>query len=483
MRISKSSYMAGLQCLKLLWNRIHEPDLLVEDDALQRVFLTGQEVGLFARKLFPDGIAIDTTLSMSDRIKATRDALTQRKPIYEAAISSGSLYAQLDILVPVRGGWDIVEVKSAARIHKHYYQDVAFQKYVCDKSGLPVRHCRLATINGDYVKHGPIRVNKLFNITLISEEVAEVIRDVPGSVSGMIKALGTKCPQIDVGSHCGSPNPCPLQSLCWAFLPKHNVFELHRIGAKAYEFMEQGILRIRDIPAETAMSRYQSIQVKCVKTGKPYVIPEVIAEFMDELTHPVRFLDFESFNTPIPIYDGTKPYQQIPFQYSLHILRRLNAKPVHHEFLAEGRDDPRPALLTSLKQHIGNAGTILAFNIAFEKGVLDQMAHAFPRHRPWINQMLPRIKDLIVPFRKAAYHHPDQHGSNSLKQIMPALTDQSYDDMEISDGANASDEFMRVTFGDVSDAERHRVRSQLLRYCGQDTGGMINILGRLRRMI
>jgi hypothetical protein len=151
--------------------------------------------------------------------------------------------------------------------------------------------------------------------------------------------------------------------------------------------------------------------------------------------------------------------------------------------LAEGRDDPRPALLTSLKQHIGNAGTILAFNIAFEKGVLDQMAHAFPRHRPWINQMLPRIKDLIVPFRKAAYHHPDQHGSNSLKQIMPALTDQSYDDMEISDGANASDEFMRVTFGDVSDAERHRVRSQLLRYCGQDTGGMINILGRLRRMI
>jgi len=479
MRISKTSYMSGLQCLKLLWTRIHEPELLVVDDALQQVFIKGQEVGLYARKLFPDGISIDTTLSMADRIKTTQEALTKRKPIYEAAVSTGNLYAQIDILVPVRGGWDIVEVKSATHVHKHYYQDVTFQKYICDKSGLPVRQCRIATINGDYVKHGPIRVNKLFNITLISKEVAEVIRDVPRSVAGMIKALGAKCPKIDVGPHCGSPNPCPLQSLCWAFLPKHNVFELHRISAKAYDFMEQGILRIRDIPADTALSRYQNIQVKCVKTGKPHVDPEAIADFMDDLIYPLRFLDFESFNTPIPIYDGTRPYQQIPFQYSLHILPKVKGKPVHHEFLAESRDDPRPALLSSLKSHIGNAGTILAFNIAFEKGVLDQMAQSFSQHRPWINRILPRIKDLIVPFRKAAYHHPDQHGSNSLKQVMPALTDRSYADMEIAGGSVAADEFLRVTFGDASEAEQRKVRNQLLRYCGQDSGGMIEILRRL----
>jgi len=479
MRISKTSYMAGLQCHKLLWNRIHKPELLVVDDALQQVFIKGQEVGLYARKLFPDGIAIDTTLSMSDRIKTTQEALNKRKPIYEAAVSTGNLYAQIDILVPVRGGWDIVEVKSATHVHKHYYQDVAFQKYICDKSGLLIRQCRIATINGDYVKRGPIRVNKLFNITLISKEVAEVIRDVPKSVAGMIKALGAKCPKIDIGSHCGSPNPCPLQNLCWAFLPKHNVFELHRIGAKAYDFMEQGILRIRDIPAGTAMSRYQSIQAKCVKTGKPYVNPEVIAEFMDELTYPVRFLDFESFNTPIPIYDGTKPYQQIPFQYSLHILQRLNGNPVHHEFLAEGRDDPRPALLSSLKSHIEGSGTILAFSMSFEKNRLEEMAHAFPKHSLWIKKAMPCFKDLISPFRKAAYYHPDQHGSNSLKQVMPALTDRSYDNMEIDSGSNAADEFMRVTFGDVSAIEQRKVQNQLLRYCGQDSGGMIEILRRL----
>ncbi|MFH0753197.1 MAG: DUF2779 domain-containing protein, partial [Candidatus Omnitrophota bacterium] len=426
MHISKTSYMAGLQCLKLLWNRIHKPELLVVDDALQQVFIKGQEVGLSGNRLRLSGnrlraygIRIDTKLSMPDRIKATHAALAQRKPVYEAAIGSGNMYAQIDILIPVRGGWAIVEVKSSTQIHDHYYQDVAFQKYVCDKSGLPIRLCHIITINGNYVKHGPIMLNKLFNLTLISKEVAEIIREVPKSVAEMIKVLGARCPKIDIGPHCSSPNPCPLQYLCWAFLPKHNVFELHRIGVKAYEFMEQGILRIRDIPAGTALSRYQNIQVKCVKTGQPYVNPKAIAEFLDDLEYPISFLDFESFNTPILIYDGTKPYQQIPFQYSLHVLPNLHGKAAHYEFLAEGRDDPRPALLASLKQHIGNAGTILAFNIAFEKGVLDQMAQSFPQHRPWINRILPRIKDLIVPFRRAAYYHPDQHGSNSLKQVMP----------------------------------------------------------------
>ncbi len=480
MHISKSSYMAGLQCLKYLWNRIHRPELIVYDAARQKILMAGQEVGLCARNLFPDGIAIDTTSSISDRIKATQAALTQRKPIYEAAIGSGNLYAQIDILAPVRGGWDIVEVKSSAKIKDCYYQDVAFQKYVCDKSGLPVRQCRIATINSDYVKNGPIKVSKLFNVNLISKEVSELIRDVPKSVAVMIKALDTKCPNIRVGPHCSSPYACPFQDQCWAFLPKHNVFDLHRIGARAFEFMEKGILHIRDIPANTTLSLYQRIQIKCVKTRKPHINPEAIREFLADLEYPIRFLDFESFNTAIPLYDGTKPFQQIPFQYSLHILSGLKAQPVHHEFLAEGRHDPRPALLSNLKQHIGNSATILAFNMAFEKSMLDQMAQAFPEHRPWINRALPRIKDLIAPFRKADYHHPNQYGSNSLKRVMPAITDRSYANMEIAGGSVAADEFMRVTFGDVPQQERQKVRKQLLKYCGQDTGGLIDILRRLK---
>jgi len=480
MRISKTSYMAGLQCLKQLWHRIHKPDLVaIEDDDHQQVLITGQEVGLYARKLFPDGIAIDSILNMQDRIKATRDALAQRKPIYEAAISSGNLYAQIDILVPVRGGWDIVEVKSSTEIKDHYYQDVAFQKYVCGKSGLPIRQCRIATINGDYVKHGPIKASKLFNLNLISKEVAEIIRDVPKSVAAMVKALATKCPKIDVGPHCGAPHTCPLMNQCWAFLPANNVFSLHRGGAKAYAFMAQGILRIRDIPAETALSRYQRIQVKCVKTGKPYINPEAIGEFLDDIKYPIRFLDFETFSTPIPIFDGTKPYQQIPFQYSLHIVNKPKAKPIHYSYLADGRNDPRPKLIQSLKQIIGHSGTILAFNMSFEKTVLKQMAEAFPEHKTWICGVLKRLNDLIIPFRKAAYHHPSQHGSNSLKRIIPALTKLRYDNLPIADGLTAGQEFLRVTFGDVSVTEQRKVQNQLLQYCGQDSGGMIEILRRL----
>ena len=480
MLITKTKYMAGLQCLKLLWIQIHKPKLLeIEDDALQQILLAGQEVGLFARQLFPGGIAIDSSLNFWDRIKVTREALAQRRPIYEAAISSGNLYAQIDILVPVTGGWNIVEVKSKTKIADEYYLDVAFQNYVCGKAGLPIRQCKIATINGDYAKRGPIRADKLFTVTPVSRKVAEIMPDVPKSIAAMVKALAAGCPKTKVGGHCSTPYTCPLQGQCWAFLPRHNVFELYRCGSRAYAFMEQGILRIRDIPADTALSHYQRIQVKCVKTGKPYINTDAIAEFLNEIEYPIHFLDFETFSTPIPIFNGTNPYQQIPFQYSMHVLDAPKAKPTHYSFLAEGRDDPRPKLLQSLKHTIGRSGTVLTFNMSFEKAMLKQMAEAYPENKPWIRGVLNRINDLIIPFRKFAYYHPRQHGSNSLKRVMPALTKRNYDNLTIADGSTASQEFMRVTFGDVSATDQRKVRNQLLRYCGQDSGGMINIMRRL----
>ncbi|MCX6994073.1 MAG: DUF2779 domain-containing protein [Kiritimatiellaeota bacterium] len=482
MLITKTNYMAGLQCSKLLWTRVHRPkDLVTEGDDVPSAIERGQEVGIQAQSLFPGGIAIDTALRLSDRITATRKALLSRKPIYEAAIAFTDFYAQIDILVPVRGGWDIVEVKSTTDIEDHFIQDVAFQKYVCDKSGLPIHHTHIATLNQEYVKRGPIRIKKLFCIHHVSNEVKANLRTIPTDVVRIRKIIAAaKCPKIPIGPQCSTPVGCPLMDACWSFLPKDNIFELYQIGNKKFDLFENGIIKIKDIPQDFKFTKYQAVQVKSLRTHRPHIDAPAIAGFLSEIEYPVRLLDFETFSTPIPIFDGTKPYQQIPFQYSLHVLDAPRAKPVHHSFLAEGRNDPRPKLLQSLKHTIGRSGTILVFYMAFEKNMLKQMAQAFPAHRLWVCEVLKRINDLIIPFRKVAYYHPRQHGSNSLKRVMPALTKRSYDNLPIADGSTASQEFLRVTFGDVSTAERRKIRNQLLRYCGQDTGGMIGILRNLQ---
>jgi hypothetical protein len=200
------------------------------------------------------------------------------------------------------------------------------------------------------------------------------------------------------------------------------------------------------------------------------------------MNYPIYFLDFETFATAIPLIDKARPYQAIPFQYSLHVLNSLDEKPVHHSYLAPGPIDPRPDILSGLKKLLGSKGTILTFNSSFEIGRLNEMTTEFPEYRSWFEKIKSRIADLIVPFKGFAYYHPDQHGTASMKSVLPALTGKSYADLSIADGTTASLKFLRVTFGDVPAKERERVRKDLEIYCGLDTEGMIDILRTLHKI-
>jgi hypothetical protein len=194
-------------------------------------------------------------------------------------------------------------------------------------------------------------------------------------------------------------------------------------------------------------------------------------------------MDFETFATGIPIYDGTSPYQNIPFQFSLHVITKLGAMVEHYEYLAEGKDDPRPAFLAQLKQDIGPKGSILVYYATFEKSRLKEMAEAFPEYQEWVESIDGRIVDLSIPFRNFSYYHPQQLGSSSLKNVLPVLTNLSYSDLEIAEGNTASLKFMEAAFGNFSGEERQKIRTDLLTYCGQDTGGMIEILKKLQDLI
>ena len=249
------------------------------------------------------------------------------------------------------------------------------------------------------------------------------------------------------------------------------------------QLFNDGIVRLDEIPDHVDLTERQTIQHTVALTGQPHIDRKALARFLKRLKCPVSYLDFETFSTAIPLFDGLKPYQQVPFQFSLHRQSAPGAKPEHDSSLAEGKVDPRPEFLNRLRDCIADKGTVVVYNAAFEKAVLGKLAQAFPAHAGWIANVKRRIIDLLKPFQNFNYYHPEQAGSASIKSVLPVLTGRSYANLEIQEGGQASMEFMRVHFGDVPEDERRKVRQQLERYCGQDTEGMLWIVDELKKLV
>ncbi len=475
--LTKSKYVNGLQCLKYLWMLFHEPESVGDPDASTlHTFEQGHLVGELAKKVFPEGVNIPPDDFMGN-IRRTKELLKQRKTVFEAGITTGKIYCRLDILKPVNDDeWDIIEVKSSTKIKDVDIEDVAFQKHCCRQAGLEIRNCFLMHIDNSYVRQGEIDPKQLFAIEDITERVADAVRSVPDKVDMMLEVIAAKdCPDIAIGQQCENPYECLVEG-CKDFLPESNVLELYRGGQKSFELLNDGILAICEIPDGFKLSSIQQIQQTCVSSGQPYADPAQLKSFLDSLQYPLYFFDFETFSTAVPPFDGTHPYQNIPFQFSLHVVKSAASPPEHFSFLADGTADPRPGLLAALKKWLGKSGSIIVYNQSFEKRVLEDLGEAFPEYKSWVKGIVGRFIDLLQPFRSFWYYHPAQKGSASLKAVMPALTGKGYDGLGISNGENASLEFFRVTYSDVPEEERRRVRQDLEKYCGRDTEGMIWII-------
>jgi hypothetical protein len=485
--ISKSTFLMGRQCSKLLWFRYNAKDQIpAPDEAQQAVFDQGHEVGELAKQLFPGGIEIDTAPGDFDgAIRLTTEALQQRRPIYEATFAYSGGYARADILMPIAGNaWDLVEVKSTTQLKEEVHlPDIAFQAFVLTGAGIKLRKCFLAHINNEFVRHGAIDPQKFFTLEDVTKPVSALSGDIEDQIDAMQRVIGAKShPEIPIGPHCDSPYTCTLHDHCWSFLPEASVFTLYRGGAKCFSLLQQGIQKLADIPADVTLTDNQSIQRSALIAGKPHVDRPALAAFLGQLEYPASYLDFETIGTAIPLFDDASPYQQIPFQFSLHIRRSANAKLEHRSFLAVGTADPRPEFMRQLKAALPDTGSVVTYNASFETGRLKECCELLPEFKPWLRKVTPRIVDLLLPFRGFRYHHPAQNGSNSMKAVLPALTGKGYESLAIQEGGMASREFLRVTYGQVTDAERHRVRRDLEEYCGLDTLGMIQIVDQLKRI-
>ncbi|MBU0457311.1 MAG: DUF2779 domain-containing protein [Nanoarchaeota archaeon] len=471
--LTKSKYLVGLQCPKYFWVSLHEEDRIPEPDlSTQHKFDQGHIVGQLAKGLFPDGIDIPEA-DFKKNIAKSKEFVKLGKPLFEAAFMVGNLYSRADILVPAGSKWDIIEVKSGTKVKDVNIQDVSFQKHVYSLAGLNIRKCFLMHVNNEFVKSGEIDPKKFFTKEDITEEVNEAIVGIEERINNLLNVMKSEtCPDVKISKDCSDPYDCPLEDDCWGFLPSASIFDLYRGGQKCFKLLEEGILALKDIPHEYKLTDKQGIQHKCEKTGKVHVDKEKLKKFLEGIQKPVYYLDFETFRTAIPILDGTKPYQQIPFQFSLHIDGK------HFEFLANDNSDPREKFLVELRTVLGSSGSIIVYNQSFEISRLKELADAYPDYKKWVSEVIDRVVDLWFPFKNFYYYNSEQHGSASIKDVLPAITEKDYSKLKIADGDTAALSYLSMIYADGED-----VRKDLLKYCKLDTEAMVWIVKELGKIV
>ncbi len=485
--LTKSNYLLGLQCPKHLWITKNEKERLPEPDfSAKHNFEMGTLIGVLATKVFSKGIDL-SELDFKENLKKTKEAIKERKTIFEAGISKENLYSRGDILLPIgEEEWDIIEVKSATQVKDINIHDVSFQKHVYEKDGLKIRNCILMHINNQYVKSGEIEPKELFIQADITEQVKEFSKGIEERIENMLKIIKSKVEsKCSIGIHCSKPYDCSLIDECWKDVPEGSVFQFFRMfKKKCFELHDSGIICINEVPEDIKLNDKQKIQRRLAFDGGKHIDKLGIKNFLNNLQYPIYYLDFETINPAIPKYDGMKPYRRIPFQFSLHIQETESGELKHISFLAEGVSDPRPKFMQSLKDNLGEKGSVLVYNQAFEKGVMNECSDALPEFKEWyLENILPRIKDLWDVFKNFAYYDSKQKGSTSLKYVLPVLSKLKYDDLDIRNGMLASLEYERITYGDVSEEDILKVREDLEKYCEMDTLAEVEIVKGLRGVL
>ncbi|MGC8491920.1 MAG: DUF2779 domain-containing protein [Syntrophobacteraceae bacterium] len=483
--LSKSQYTMGRQCHKALWNQKYHPELRDEPPTqMEAIFELGHEVGALALELFPGGVMVPYEgLSHSDQLAMTQKALADgAHTIYEATFRHDDVFIKIDILRLGPEGWELYEVKSSTDLKQQFLDDIAIQYYVVSGAGLPMAKACLVHINTEYVREGPIDAKQLFTIVDLTETIRQRQPETAMNLKDMRTMLQGEMPNIDIGPQCDSPYTCGFHGHCWAHIPQNSVFDFRGHGKpNAFDLYKNGIVKMEDVPADTLGWR-QKLQLEGLLDQKNHFDKQAVQEFLDSLWYPLCFLDFETTcMNPIPLFDGMRPYGKLPFQFSLHVIEKEGAEPVHYEYLAKELKNPCEEFLSHLLAVVPEKACILVWSQGFEKGILRDLAEKFPGRRTDIEAIIYIIRDLMAPFRDKSIYHWKFDGSYSIKNVLPALVDgYSYDDLAISNGEMASGAWVKM-IQEAGREEKEEILVGLLQYCRLDTLAMTWILENIRR--
>jgi hypothetical protein len=494
MGISKSKFVAGLSCEKRLFLEVNNPELKAPISASQEAkFALGHRIGALSQNRFPGGVNAEpeNKRDFQTWIESTRSFIANGESvIYEAAFSFQGSFCALDILLNQSGNLTAIEVKSGGSKTDTYVKDAAFQFFVMSQAGYAPNRFYLLLINGEYERQGSLDVQQLFKSVDITEDVLSLQNFVVNNLANFQSMLDQNIqPLNDIGPHCSVPYACPFYSHCSAHLPAENpITDLIGSSKKVWELYKRGVLSIEDIPSDFNLSQSQCSQVNGVKNGTEVIRKEPIRDFLNGLTFPIHFFDFETIWPAIPLAEGIKPYGHLSFQYSMHVVSE-NGELVHHEYIADPDlifrgINTEYDLIQKMKEDFASDGSIVAFNKSFEETRIRDMIQRFPQEAAFLNGLLPRFVDLMSIFRSLdIYYLPAMKGSYSIKYVLPALApDFSYSDLEVGNGGDASSIFASKASGNF-EGDWLSTREALLKYCERDTYGMVVIWNHLKSII
>ncbi len=487
--LSKSKYCKGVQCPKILWLNEHKPEE-AEDVLPEAILATGNMVGDLARSYYGEYVLVDFTYDKQAMCKQTQDYIDAgEQNIAEASFVFDGLYCAVDILHKNGDGWDIVEVKSSTYVTPIYIEDMSFQYYVLTKCGINIKNVFNMHINNQYVRHGELDLKGLFVLEEFTDIAASKLDEVEKMVSYIREYVSAdEEPEKDIDICCESPYECAFMSYCSRHLPEHSIFDISKLAMqKKYDYYHEGIVSYEDIiDKKLQLNPRQMLQVESVVNNLPdHIEKDAIKEFLNTLSYPIYHLDFETFQQAVPEFEGGIPYAQIPFQYSLHI-EYEDGTLIHKEFLAKEGTDPRRALAESLCKDIPIDVCSLAYNMAFERTVIQKLSELFPDLEDHLLNIRENMHDLMIPFSKGQYYTKEMQGSYSIKYVLPALwpgdPELDYHNLEgVHNGGEAS-----AAFADMPNhtpEEIEVMRSNLLKYCGLDTYAMVKVLSKLREAV
>ncbi|WP_082950979.1 DUF2779 domain-containing protein [Aliarcobacter skirrowii] len=491
MNLSKSLYTKGIQCPKALWLKKYKPNVLTPpDEQAQAIFETGNIVGDFACQLFSHGKEVPYSKNYDEMIATTKQWLDEKvENIYEATFNFSGILIMVDILIISNNEVSIYEVKSSTEVKDIYLHDVSIQYYVLKNLGFKIKSANVIHINNEYIRDDELDINQLFKIVDVTNDIVSLQSNIPNILKEFETYLEDKEnePNIDIGKHCHNPYVCDAKEYCWKVqrnIPDYSIFNIFNLGSKKQiELYSRGVINIDDIPDNFDMTAIQKASVENYKSKQTYIDKSSIKEFVNNLTYPIYHLDFETYQQAIPKYKGLKPYEQIPFQYSLHI-EYEDGRLEHKEYLAEDSVDSRYELALRLCEDIPKDVTVLAYNMSFEKGVIKRLATLFEEFSEHLLAINENMQDLMVPFQKKWYVTPHMNGSYSIKYVLPALVpefEKAYKELDgVQNGSQAMNAFARLS--SLDEKEKQKLRNSLLEYCKLDTLAMVKILEKLRKI-
>lgn len=474
--LSKSKIAAFEQCPKRLWLSVHRPELAEQDEGAAARFAVGHDVGAIACALLPDGIMVEAEPDLTAALDTTRDLIRSGpdRPIFEATLEHDGVLVRIDILEP--GGensWRMAEVKSSTSAKDYHRGDLATQLWVARNAGVRISGAAIRHLDNSFVLAGEGEFEGLFADTELMELVEPIVAARADMVAAAREALASGEPDIMPGDHCSKPFACEFATHCHGALaagPEWPVTVLPGGGGKRW--IERGVHDLFDVDPMALTSAVHQRVHRATITGEPFHDIAGARSVIDRWTFPRTWLDFETIGLAIPRWIGTRPYQQVPFQFSAHV-ETEGGSIDHHEFLSLDGNDPRRACAEALVAMLPAEGAIIGYNASFEKARILELANAFTDLADALHAIADRVVDLL-PVTRANWYHRDQRGSWSIKAVLPTVArGLDYAGLEVKDGGNAQLAYMEAIARETDDDRRVTIAAALKTYCARDTEAMI----------